>query len=129
MIPKDHREFYEVDMDTGWEVPPGYPEGIKQKIISGVLDEKNKTGSRTRFVRIEPGTYTTEPFRHDYWEEVFVFEGELRVGNDKGGKGGEQFKAPTYAVRPPGAWHGPVATDEGCMVFEIHYYDPDDRPS
>ena len=47
MIPKEHDEFYELDMATGWETPAGYPAGIKQKIISGSLDEKNKTGSRT----------------------------------------------------------------------------------
>lgn len=126
MIPKEHKEFYELDMESGWETPTGYPEGIKQKIISGVLDEKNKTGSRTRVLTIAPGCFTTEPFVHDYWEEVFIYKGDLRVGNDKNGKGGETFKAPTYAVRPPGSWHGPVASDGGCTVLEIHYYDPDD---
>ncbi len=126
MIPKEHKEFYELDMDSGWETPTGYPEGIKQKIISGVLDEKNKTGSRTRVLTIAPGCFTTEPFVHDYWEEVFIYKGDLRVGNDKNGKGGETFKAPTYAVRPPGSWHGPVASDGGCTVLEIHYYDPND---
>jgi len=126
MIPKEHKEFYELDMDAGWETPTGYPEGIKQKIISGVLDEENKTGSRTRVLTIAPGCFTTEPFVHDYWEEVFIYEGDLRVGNDKDGKGGETFKAPTYAVRPPGSWHGPVASDNGCKVMEIHYYDPVD---
>lgn len=123
MIPKKHREFYELDTETGFEVPEGYPEGIKQKILSGLLDEKNKTGSRTRLVKIDPGTYTTEPFKHDYWEEVFVYEGSLRVGNGPDGEGGTLFTAPTYAVRPPGALHGPISTDTGCRLFEIHYYD------
>ncbi|MCX8232069.1 MAG: cupin [Alphaproteobacteria bacterium] len=127
MIPKEHREFYELDMSTGWETPEGYPEGIKQKILSGSLDEKNKTGSRTRVLTIAPGTYTIDPFVHEYWEEVLLFEGDLRVGNDANGKGGETFKALTYAVRPPGSPHGPVASDNGCTVYEIHYFDPDDR--
>lgn len=127
-IPKQHREFYELDMNEGWETPHGYPAGIKQKIISGVLDEKNKTGSRSRLIKFEPGAFTTEPFKHDYWEEIFVFEGDLRVGNDLQGKGGERFGPMTYAVRPPGSFHGPCASDKGCMVFEIHYYDEEDKP-
>ena len=64
MIPKEHREFYELDMSNGWQTPEGYPEGIKQKILSGSLDQKNKTGSRTRVLTIAPGTYTIDPFVH-----------------------------------------------------------------
>ena len=44
---------------------------------------------------------------HDHWEEVYVVQGDLVVGNDKQGKGGEQSFAPTYACRPPGVHHGP----------------------
>ena len=39
------------------------------------------------------------------------------------GKGGETFQAPTYACRPPGVYHGPFKSDDGCMLYEIHYYD------
>jgi hypothetical protein len=46
-INKQHKEFYAVDMGGEWEVPEGYPEGIKQKILVGHLDEVNKTGGRT----------------------------------------------------------------------------------
>jgi len=127
IIPKIHREFYKLDLDNGWEVPEGYPDGIVQKIISGSLDEINKTGSRTRILKINKGTFTTEPFVHDYWEEVFLFEGELRVGNDHSGKGGDIFTPLTYAVRPPGTYHGPFATTKGCTVMEIHYYDEEYR--
>ena len=49
--------------------------------------------------------------------------GDLVVGNDAQGKGGEPFKAPTYACRPPGVHHGPFRSDGGCMLFEMHYYD------
>ena len=27
MKPKQHLEFVKVDLDSGWEVPPGYPPG------------------------------------------------------------------------------------------------------
>lgn len=123
-INKIHDEFAKVDLSTGWEVPPGYPSGIQQKILSGSLDETNKSGSRTRILRFAPGIYTTKPFVHDYWEEVFLFSGDLTVGNDDKGEGGESFQPFTYAVRPPGAFHGPFKSHNGCMLLEIHYYDP-----
>ena len=30
-VNKAHDEFHAVDLSSGWEVPPGYPEGIQQK--------------------------------------------------------------------------------------------------
>lgn len=123
-VNKAHDEFYKIDMSAGWAVPEGYPSGIQQKILSGALDEKNKRGSRTRLLRFDPGVYTTAPFVHDYWEEVYLMTGDLTVGNDAQGKGGTSFQPNTYACRPPGAYHGPFRSDQGCMLLEIHYYDP-----
>lgn len=123
-INKAHDEFYTLDLNTGWETPPGYPQGIEQKILSGALDETGKKGSRTRLLRFQPGVFTTKPFVHDYWEEVYLLQGDLVVGNDDQGKGGEPFTGDTYACRPPGAYHGPFRSDTGCMLLEIHYYDP-----
>jgi hypothetical protein len=124
MINKLHDEFRAVDMESGWEVPAGYPSGIKQKILSGGLDEENRRGSRTRILKFDPGVYTTAPFVHEYWEEVFLFSGDLTVGNDIQGRGGEAFQPHTYACRPPGAPHGPFKSETGCLLLEIHYYDP-----
>jgi hypothetical protein len=123
-INKLHDEFYTLDLNTGWEVPAGYPSGIQQKILSGGLDETGKRGSRTRLLRFEPGVYTTVPFVHDYWEEVFLVKGDLTVGNDANGKGGEAFAPFTYACRPPGAYHGPFLSKNGCLLLEMHYFDP-----
>ncbi|AWB25669.1 cupin [Methylobacterium currus] len=123
-INKLHDEFRAVDMTEGWEVPPGYPAGIQQKILSGALDEAGKRGSRSRLLRFEPGVFTTAPFVHEYWEEVFLVSGDLTVGNDEQGKGGEAFKPFTYACRPPGAVHGPFKSEGGCILFELHYFDP-----
>ena len=119
---KGDKEFHSLDLSQGWHTPPGYPPGIQQKIIAGELDEKNKHGNRTRLLRFDPGTYTTEPFVHDYWEEVFLVSGDLIVGNDKQGNGGEKFTGYTYAVRPPGAYHGPFKSDTGCILLETHFY-------
>ena len=122
-VPKEHREFEPVDVERGWEVPPGYPAGIEQKILSGRLDEAARTGSRTRLLRFLPGVYTTAPFVHDYWEEVFLVSGDLIVGNDENGRGGEQFLPYTYACRPPGVYHGPFRSEKGCLMLEIHYFE------
>ena len=123
-VNKEHDEFYKLDLERGWEIPAGYPSGIQQKILSGSLDETNRRGSRTRLLRIGPGVFTTQPFVHDYWEEVFLVSGDLTVGNDAKGEGGNRFEPFTYACRPPGAHHGPFRSDRGCVLYEIHYYDP-----
>ena len=122
-IDKEHKEFHAIDMSEGWEVPPGYPQGIEQKILAGSLDEENKHGNRTRLLRFAPGIYTTAPFVHDYWEEVYLVTGDLTVGNDENGEGGEPFTPNTYACRPPGAYHGPFKSNGGCVLLEVHYYD------
>lgn len=124
-INKLHDEFHALDMDSGWEVPPGYPSGIQQKILSGSLDEAVKGGSRTRFLRFDPGAFTTEPFVHEYWEEVLLISGDLSVrSNADGEEKWEGFTPYTYACRPPGAFHGPFRSDRGCLLVEFHYYDP-----
>src|SRR5690242_21140477 len=89
---KPHIEFQSLDMSRGWETPPGYPSGIKQKILASDIDEAKKTGSRSRLLRFDPGVFTTAPFIHDHWEEVYLVSGDLTVGNDTQGRGGEPFK-------------------------------------
>lgn len=120
---KVHDEFRRLAMGEGWEKLPGYPPGIQQKVIAGGLDEAGKRGNRTRLLRFEPGVYTTAPFVHEYWEEVFLVSGDLIVGNDAQGNGGEKFEGYTYAVRPPGVYHGPFKSDGGCVLLETHYFD------
>jgi len=121
-VNKPHREFHAVDMTAGWEIPAGYPAGIEQKILAGTLDEERRSGSRTRLLRFAPEVFTTLPFVHEYWEEVYLIEGDLTVGNDAEGKGGQSFAPGTYACRPPGAVHGPFKSNGGCLLLEIHYY-------
>lgn len=123
-VQKEHREFHPLDMAAGWSTPPGYPTGIDEKILAGSLDEPKKRGSRTRLLRFKPGIYTTAPFVHSYWEEVYLLSGDLIVGNDANGKGGEKFTPPTYACRPPGTHHGPFKSETGCLLLEVHYFDP-----
>jgi len=120
---KPHSEFSAVDLTSGFAPPPGYPPGFAEKILAGSLDEERKRGSRTRLLRIGPGAYSTAPFVHAYWEEVYLLAGDLIVGNDAQGRGGRKFTGPTYACRPPGVAHGPFKSDGGCLLLEIHYFD------
>lgn len=119
---KPHIEFQRLDLASGWHTPAGYPKTITQKILASDIDETGKSGSRTRLLRFEPGAFTTAPFVHDHWEEVYVISGDLAVGCDVQGYGGEPFEAPTYACRPPGVLHGPFKSEAGCLLYEIHYY-------
>ena len=128
-MPKQHLEFFSLDLNEGWDVPPGYPDGIEEKILCGSLDAEARTGSRTRLLRFAPGVYTTAPFVHEYWAEVYLLQGDLIVGNDANGNGGTAFAPHTYACRPPGAFHGPFKSDNGCMLLEIHYYANNDVTS
>ena len=125
-VNKSHDEFYKLDMETGWQLPEGYDpnSGALEKILSGSLDTVNKRGSRTRLLKFPPGLFTKRQIVHDHWEEVFLVSGDLTVGNDENGRGGTPFAGYTYAVRPPGAWHGPFKSEGGCLLLEMHYYDP-----
>jgi hypothetical protein len=125
MIPnKEHREFFSVALSgDDWRPPPSYPRGIEQKILAGALDEVNKTGGRTRLLRFQPGAFTTTPFVHDYWEEVYLLSGDLTVSHPRGLEPIQRFTPNTYACRPPGVEHGPFRSEGGCLLLEFHYYE------
>jgi len=123
-LTKEHKEFYSLNMEEGWKIPEGYPSGIEELILSGSLDEKNRRGFRTRCLRFQPGAFTTKPFVHDYWEEVYLVSGDLVVGcHEEGEAEGRAFGPNTYACRPPGTSHGPFRSESGCLLLEIHFYD------
>ena len=117
-VNKNHEEFHILDMNSGWETPPGYPNGIQQKILSGALDEANRRDTRTRLLRFAPGVFTAAPFVHEYWEEVYLVSGDLTVGSNANGNGGKSFPPNT------GAHHGPFKSNGGCTLLEMHYFDP-----
>jgi hypothetical protein len=94
---KGHMEFTSLDLKEGFNKVAEYPLGFSERILAGSLDEKNKVGNRTRILRIEPGAFSTVPFVHEYWEEVFLIEGDLVCGSDANGNGGEQFKGRAIA--------------------------------
>ena len=125
---KPHREFFRVPLDAPplddarWQPVPGYEDRITELILADNLDASARTGSRTRLARWEPGTLLPTPVRHDYHEEVFLVTGDLVVGCDAQGSGGESFNAYTFACRPPAVWHGPFVSRTGCLMLEFQYF-------
>ena len=117
---KEAFDFTKLDIEEGWELAPGAGPGIEMKILSGSLDEHNKIGVRTRLIRFLPGSFNTEVFVHDYWEEVYMIKGSITLGNDEPGNERITTNSPAYACRPPGTNHGPFRSDEGCMLSLIH---------
>lgn len=111
---KPELEFTPVT-DTPFTPCAGDIPGLEERILA-VAGE----GVATRILRLEPGTDTSPNGvqRHDFWEEVYILEGsltDLRLG--------ETFPAGTFACRPPGMPHGPWVSHDGCLTFEVRYYD------
>lgn len=121
----NHREFFAILPDaeeTRW-VPVHADAGvIEELVLADNFDPIHKTGSRTRLARWQPGALLARQVIHDFHEEVFIVEGQFSVGCDHKGQGGVFFGPYTFACRPPQVWHGPFATQTGCMLFEIQYY-------
>lgn len=88
-----------------------------QGAFEQVLSKDDETGDLTQILTIEPGIENEEVLIHDYWEEVFILEGEAI---DK--RLNKTFIAGMYACRPPGMKHGPYAYPKGCKMLEFRYY-------
>jgi len=84
-------------------------------------------GSRSRLFAFRSGRLHHRAVRARSLGGSVSGVGDLIVGNDANGNGGEAFPPNTYACRPPGAYHGPFKSTKGCMLFEIHYYDESKR--
>lgn len=83
-----------------------------------VLSEDPASGAYTGLQRYDPGV-NTSPLGvriHDYWEEVYILEGDLTDLTL-----GQTFMAGMYACRPPGMPHGPWRTTNGVMMLEVRY--------
>jgi hypothetical protein len=115
-MPKAELEFFRPDRlpwrpVTGSRTGGVGGAGVQEKILS-----ENERGDVTRLLRFEGGVETTETITHDFWEEVWILEGELI---DLGKK--QTFTAGMYACRPPGMVHGPYRVPEGCVTLEFRY--------
>lgn len=95
--------------------------GVVRGIWAQTLTHDPTTDAYTGLLRYEPGVDTSAAGTrvHDYWEEVYLLEGDLtdlRLG--------ETFTAGMYACRPPGMAHGPWRTERGVVMLEMRYKAP-----
>ncbi len=116
-MPKPELEFFRPD-HLPWQPVVGSRTGgvggagVYEKILS----RDAATGDTTRLLKLEAGVETTEAIAHDFWEEVWILEGEyVDLGKQ------QTFSAGMYACRPPGMVHGPVRVTRPCMTLEIRY--------
>ena len=112
-MPKPEYEFH--TPVSPWVPAPGVVQGIWHQILA--YDEES--GNYTGLTRWEAGVDTTPNgvVQHDYWEEVYILEGEmtdLRLN--------QTFTRGMYACRPPGMPHGPWQSKQGVLMLEIRYY-------
>jgi hypothetical protein len=124
-IGKEHREFFNIDMSSGWEeIAPG----IEAKVLAGSIDETTREGHINRISRWAPNAQIDAVRIHDFYEEVFVASGTLYVAAQEDPNVFEPFDAYSFACRPPFAKHGPFkAGADGCIVFETQFYAGSDR--
>ena len=117
-MPKPELEFFTPDR-LPWQPVAGSPgrgvggAGVQEKILS----RDDDTGDVTRLLKFDAGVETTDTITHDFWEEVWILEGELV---DLGKQ--QTFSAGMYACRPPGMRHGPYRVPRGCTTLEMRYY-------
>ena len=103
---KPHREFFRVLLeadardDVRWTPVAGFEGRISELILADNLDTQRQRGSRTRLARWQPGTLLPTPVVHDFHEEVFLVSGDLVVGCDAHGNGGERFRRPHLRLSP-----------------------------
>ena len=114
-MPKPEHEFFPVE-NIAFTPCAGMVASLTERVLAAETD--SGTGVATRILNFAPGTDTTPNGEqtHDFWEEVYILEGAI---TDLGL--GETFSAGSYACRPPGMRHGPWASPDGCLTFEVRY--------
>lgn len=92
------------------------------------LNHDPSTGRGTYLQRWEPNTENQiQNFVHDYIEEIFIVEGDIRdlkgrksgTGEIAGGEKGDVWTKGSYAYRKPGMEHGPFRSEGGCLMFIV----------
>jgi hypothetical protein len=86
------------------------PGSVRNGVSSKVLSTDDDTGATTLLVRYPPGWRDPLPHRIDCDEELFVLEGDLRLG-------AVQHRAKTYAHLPAGYARGEAASTSGAVAL------------
>ena len=83
MFDNRHLDFHSVALDTGREVPEGYPPGIEQRVLAGVLDEGMDHGNHSRLPRFDRDALATKTFVRDHSQELYPLPGGAAVNTEK----------------------------------------------
>ncbi len=76
---RENKFFQSIDLESGFESRGDGNDGITVKLLSNELDTEAKRGTRTRLLRMAPGSETPGAHAHDYWEEIYIIDGEMTV--------------------------------------------------
>ena len=116
-MPKEEREFHHHD-EVSWTPVAADSGATGEGMTEKILNFDPEAGVATRMLRFAPGVVTDVVITHDFWEEVIIIEGSLidtRLN--------QEFPKGYYGCRPPGMPHGPYKSPNGCITFELRYYD------
>jgi hypothetical protein len=90
----------------------GEPKGVTETIL-----HRHPDGSYTHIVRIEKGVKIPGPFSHEFYEEAYYIEGEM-----KNERTDETIAAGMYVFHEPREEHGPFTCVKPCVILEFRYY-------
>jgi len=98
----DAKETFTSSAGAEWQ--PSKTPGVSVK----VLRRDTESGESAALVRFEPGA-SFPAHDHPAGEEVFVLEGDVRIG-------GHRLKAGDYLYTPPDGKHA-AGSEGGCLVL------------
>lgn len=96
----------------------GIPSGIEVKLLS----RDAWTGAVSMLARYPAGWGREQTGYHMSDEEVFILEGDLKIGQ-------KTLTERCYTYIPAGLAHGPVSTNQGCVALQFFSGEPDFVPS
>lgn len=95
----------------------GAPGGVRRGVSSKLLSVDGETGASSVLVRYPPGWTHGDGQRLDCDEELFVLDGDLRIGTT-------EHRTKTYAHLPAGYTRGAMATNRGAVVLTFFSGEP-----
>ena len=117
-VNKAHDEFHAVDLSSGWEVPLDILRASSKRFYRAPWMKMERAAAGPGSCGLTPVSTRRSPSCTIIGKK-FIRLGDLTVGNNENGDGGEAFEPNTYACRPPGAYHGPFKSNGGCMLLKF----------
>lgn len=100
----------------------GVSGGARPGVSSKVLSTDEESGASSLIVRYPPGWTASSPHSLDCDEELFVLDGDLRMGT-------EQYHPKSYAHLPSGYVRDRMHSEGGAVVLTFFSAEPASRPA